>query len=245
MFANNWQTGFGVNVNGPSLADRATRGGPVVRSPGHRSLWTYLGTDNRKAVSANLNTSGFRDGHGSSGWDVSPGVTWRPRDALSISGGIRLGRNVADSQWVQNVTADGRTRYVFGRIDQTTLQLSARVNYTITPTLSVQVYAQPFVSAGAYANFKELTDGRAERYEDRYAPYAYGGSPDFNVRSFRTTNVLRWEYRPGSALFVVWQQGRDDFVSRGDFQFGRDFGGVFDAPATNVFLVKISRWLNF
>jgi hypothetical protein len=245
VFINNWSSGFGVNANLAGLADRSTRGGPVVRTNGDRNVWAYVNTDNRKALSASLDVFGLHDGRGSSAWDLSPRLTWRPRGALSITGGVGLGRNVADSQWVQNVTADGRTRYVFGRIRQTSLRLSARVSYTITPTLSIQVYAQPFVSAGAYSNFKELTDGRADRYDDRYAPFAYGGDPDFNVRSFRTTNVLRWEYRPGSALFVVWQQGRDDFVPRGDFRFGRDFGGVFDAPATNVFLVKISRWLNF
>ena len=73
-------------------------------------------------------------------------------------------------------------------------------------------------------------DGRAPVYEDRYAPYAYSGNADFNYRSFRTTNVLRWEYKPGSTLFVVWQQGRSGDGEQGDFSFGRDFGGVFSAP---------------
>jgi len=87
-------------------------------------------------------------------------------------------------------------------------------------------------------------DGRAARYEDRYAPTAYADNPDFNVRSFRTTNVLRWEYKPGSALFVVWQQGREGVLDIGNFAFGRDLGGVFHAPARNVFLVKWSYWIN-
>ena len=118
------------------------------------------------------------------------------------------------------------------------------MNYTITPQLTIQSYAEPFVSAGAYSRFKELVDGRAARYADRYAPFAYGTNPDFNYRSFRTTNVLRWEYKPGSALFVVWQQGREDTLEQGRFRFGRDFGGVFDAPGRNVFLVKLSYWIN-
>ena len=82
----------------------------------------------------------------------------------------------------------------------------------------MQVYAAPFVSAGDYDRFKKLVNGRAARYEDRYAPIAYEGNPDFNYRSFRTTNVLRWEYKPGSALFVVWQQGREDVLDAGRFQ---------------------------
>jgi hypothetical protein len=149
------------------------------------------------------------------------------------------------TQWVENVTTGDATHYVFGRIHQKTFGMSARVNYTMTPALSLQIYARPFVSAGRYSDFKELVNGRAERYEDRYAPYAYDGNPDFNFRSFRTTNVLRWEYRPGSALFIVWQQGREEVASIGDFRFGRDLAGAFSAPATNVFLVKLSRWLNF
>jgi hypothetical protein len=115
----------------------------------------------------------------------------------------------------------------------------------MTPRLSLQVYAQPFVSAGAYTSFKEMVDGRARDYHARYAPFAYGGNPDFSIRSFRTTNVLRWEYRPGSVIFVVWQQGRDGFAPNGDFEFGRDFGRVFESPATNLFLVKVSRWINW
>src|SRR4029078_7858442 len=102
-----------------------------------------------------------------------------------------------------------------------------------------------FVSAGDYKSYKELVNGRAPEYADRYAPYAYDGNADSHIRSFRTTNVLRWEYRPGSSLFVVWQQSRSDDGDIGDFRFSRDFGGAFSAPADNVFLVKLSYWLNY
>ncbi len=120
-----------------------------------------------------------------------------------------------------------------------------RVNYTLTPRLSIQLYGAPFVSAGGYGPFKELVDGRAPAYADRYAPFAYAGNPDFNYKSFRTTNVLRWEYRPGSTLFVVWQQGREEVTDAGRFRFGRDFTDVFRAAGHNVFLVKMAHWLNF
>jgi hypothetical protein len=114
----------------------------------------------------------------------------------------------------------------------------------MSPNLSLQVYAEPFVSAGTYSNYKELVDGRAANDEDRYRPYGYDDNADFNIRSFRTTNVLRWEYRSGSSLFLVWQQGKSDDQEYGDFRFGRDFGGVFSAPSRNVFLIKFSYWLN-
>ena len=240
----NWSFGGGLNYNGQGLADRATRGGPSVYTNPLVSGWTYLNSDNRKPVMFSLNYSAFGDQYDSHGWDLSPSVVLRPSRALAVTAGYAIGRNLSQSQWVNNIVADGRARYIFGRIDQTTMSVSARVNYTMSPTLSLQVYLRPFVSAGEYTNFKELVDGRSRAYEGRYAPYAYNGRPDFNVRSFRTTNVLRWEYRPGSAIFVVWQQGRDEFGDVGAFDFSRDFGRTLGAPATNLFLVKISHWLN-
>ncbi len=163
--------------------------------------------------------------------------------ALSITAGVNFQRNVDDSQWIEEVE-DPSLHYVFGHLEQTTLGLNGRVSYTITPRLSIQLYAEPFVSAGAYTAFKELIDGRADQYEMRYAPFAYTENPDFNFKSFRTTNVLRWEYRPGSTLYVVWQQGREDETENGDFRFGRDVRGIFGTPSRNVFLVKLAYWLN-
>jgi uncharacterized protein DUF5916 len=158
-----------------------------------------------------------------------------------VSGGLSITNNFDESQWIE--AEDGH--YVFGRLDQHTVGLTTRVNYTLSPRLSIQIYAQPFVSSGDYLDFKELADGRTKQYGDRFRPYDYTSNPDFNYRSFRTTNVLRWEYRPGSTLFVVWQQGREATLDQGAFDFRRDIGGVFDAPATNVFLVKWAYWLNF
>ena len=186
------------------------------------------------------------DGKGSGQIDANPKVTWRPSRALRLEGGVRVSRNNDDAQWVENVTEGASpTHYVFGRLEQRTVGMTLRANYTMSPSLSLQAYAEPFVSAGRYERFRELTDGRAAVYEARYQPYAYTGNADFNYRSFRTTNVLRWEYKPGSALFVVWQQGRESSGDQGDFRLGRDFSGVFSAPSRNVFLVKFSYWFNY
>lgn len=244
-FTNNWTIGSGINVNGRGFADRLTRGGPGGYTNPAWNQWGYIATDNRKPVMANFSGSWFNDMNGSWNRSTSLGLTYRPASNLSALVGIDYSRNHAESQWVRNVDDTDRTRYVFGVLDQTTVGLSARVNYTITPELTVQLFARPFVSAGDYGGFKELADGRARDYADRYQPYAYAGNPDFNIRSFRTTNVLRWEYRPGSVLFVVWQQGRDAFADDGRFRFGRNFGDIFDSDAQNVFLIKVSRWLNF
>jgi hypothetical protein len=245
-FTNNWTLGGGINYNARAFNDRLTRGGPGGYVNANWNGWSYLDTDNRKPVMANVSVSWLNDLQGSWNWGTFAGATVRPASNLSARIGIDFSRNRPDAQWVENLeSATGPARHIFGALDQTTVGLSARVNYTITPRLTVQIFAQPFVSAGDYSNFKELLDGRAREYGDRYAASAYDGNPDFNVRSFRTTNVVRWEYRPGSVLFVVWQQGRNGFEPDGRFRFGRNFSDVFDADATNVFLVKFSRWLNF
>lgn len=149
------------------------------------------------------------------------------------------------TQWVGNMVDQGTARYVFGRLRQTTVQFTARVNYAITPNLTLQPYAEPFVSAGAYRAFKALVRPRTLPVDRQFDPYPFAGSPDFNVRSLRMTNVLRWEYRPGSVIYLMWQQGRESTGADGAFRFGRDFGRVFGTPGSNVFLVKASYWLNF
>jgi uncharacterized protein DUF5916/cellulose/xylan binding protein with CBM9 domain len=234
-------SGFGLNLNSAPLRDRITRGGPAVLGNSNIGLWFYSNTDNRRAVFVGYSGFHMTDRNGTTVHNILPFVNWRPSSAVSLNTGFRYNINNDDAQWVDNV---GATHYVFGRLKQRTAAFTFRVNYTLTPELSIQTYAEPFVSAGAYTNFREVANPRAAKHEDRYQPYAYAGNPDFNYRSFRTTNVMRWEYKPGSALFVVWQQGRQDSLSHGDFRFGRDFGGVFAAPANNTFLVKLSYWLN-
>lgn len=243
-FTNYYSIGGGYNIDAAPLRDRVTRGGPgVLGNPGN-SLWYYANTDNRKNLSFYYNGDHGGDQFNSVRHGFNPGFNWRATSSMSLNMSVRYSINKDDSQWVSNVDDQGVTRYVFGRIDQTTMSFNTRFNYTMTPTLSLQVYAEPFVSAGDYTNFKELVDGRAPQYSDRYRAFAYTGNPNFNIRSFRTTNVLRWEYKPGSALFVVWQQGKQDYQEYGNFDFSRDFGGVFSAPSHNVFLVKFSYWLN-
>jgi hypothetical protein len=244
-FNSGWGFGSGVTLNRERFVDRHTRGGPGALVPGGINQWGYLETDNRRPVVVNVFAGWFNDRQGSRSWDANVGVTVRPATALTLNPRIEYGCNRNEAQWITNLETASGTHYVFGHIDQTTVGVSLRANYTISPALTLQVYARPFVSSGRYSRFRELVDGRAAENDDRYAPFAYGDDPNFSFLSFRTTNVLRWEYRPGSALFVVWQQGREDVTPYGEFRLGQALGGAFDAPASNTILVKVSRWMNF
>ncbi len=244
VLTSNWSAGTGVNVQAAGIDDRAARGGPAFRSKRGGNIWYYVNTDTRKPVSGMWQGFAFRDEAGATDWGFDPEITCRPATFVAITAGLHFEKVNEDTQWVENVTAASSTDYVFGRIHQTTVGITGRLDYTITPTLTVQLYAQPFVSAGAYSDFKALVRPRAAPFARQFDPYAYTGSPDFDYHSFRMTNVLRWEWRPGSALYLVWQQGREDTLSSGQFRFRQDFGSTFDIPATNVFLVKFSYWLN-
>jgi hypothetical protein len=243
-FINNWAVGGGVGAQPIGFDDRRTRGGPGAFSEGYRMFWSWLDSDTRRRVSVNAFNGGGSNGVGSSFHDHEMEVTFRPMSALSVTTGLRLNRLRQQEQWVEKVT-DTRDHYTFGDLNQTTVALTGRVNYTMTPNLSLQLYAQPFVSSGDYGAFKELVNGRSRDYAARYAPFASTENPDFNTKSFRTTNVLRWEYKPGSTLFVVWQQARENEAVPGGFRFGRDVHDIFGVTPRNVFLVKLAYWLNY
>ncbi len=156
-------------------------------------------------------------------------------------------------------------RYVFANLDQSTIAMDTRLDWTFTPELTLQLYAQPFVSSGSYSSFKQLHAPRTyafDVYGTGVGTITRSGSiytvdpdgtgpassfairdPDFNVRSLHGDAVLRWEYRPGSTLFFVWQQQRQGFEPMGDFSFRRDAGAIFRAPPTNQFLVKVAYWI--
>ena len=244
-FQNFWSFSSGLGPDVRGFDDRATRGGPGAYRNSFINHWMNLNTNDRKPLSVNAFAYWNNDFNGSRFFEMGPTVTYRPTSAVMLQAGGFYSNNKDDAQWIENLDDDpADTHYVFGRLKQTTVSIRLRLNYTIGPNLSLQLYGNPFVSAGHYEHYKELVSGRAERHADRYAPFAYGDNADFNVLSFRTTNVLRWEFKPGSTLFVVWQQGREEEGERGDFRFGRDFRETFATPSSNTLLVKLAYWFN-
>ena len=241
---NRWRAGLGLDHRHSYFDDLLTRGGPGGRRPGDIGTWQYFNTNDSLAVSAGWESSVGRGIRGSYWFNLEPSIAFRPTPALFAEVGLGHSRRVMDAQWIAPVDDEGGHHDLFAQLDQTTTRITTRLNYTVTPSLSLQLYAQPFVSAGAYDGYKELLAPRAEVYDNRYAAFSYAGNDDFNVVSFRTTNVLRWEYRPGSALFVVWQQGREGLSQRGGYNFGRDMGDLFATPASSTLLVKLAYWFN-
>ena len=235
---------------GLSYSDRAARGGPAIRrSPGW-NLYGRVSGDDRKSIQPAL--SGYinrRDGGRSMSWGVDPDVDLRVGTHLQGSVGLSVGANRSDWQWVNNFY-DGTdsAAYTFARLSQRTVRLTGRVDYTATPYLSVQFYAQPFLTGGGYDDWRALSNPGAASYDARWQAFADGSvttPTGFNVKQYRSNLVMRWEYRPGSTLYVVWQQGRSqNALNPGTFQTLRDARNLFRTWPDNTVLVKFSYWFN-
>ena len=250
QFTNQWWAHLGVNQNAlaGALDDRVARGGPAVRQVFNRSGWFGVEGDQRMRVQPMIFAQGqFKDASGSWMFGVDPRVAVRVASRLQGTFGLSLQHSVNDAQWYGNVNdATGTTHYTFARLDQHVASLTSRLDFTASRTLSVQFYAAPFVATGDYSSLKELDNPKAVRYAGRYKAYT-GTSPvsDFNFKEFRSNTVVRWEYRPGSALFFVWSQGRQqDGINPGTFEPSRDVRDLFKARPDNTFLVKASYWFS-
>ncbi len=236
---------------GTTYCDQCARGGPALRVDGGFSSWGGIEGDGRQVIVPSLWLNyGRRDGGRSRSIGISPSLSFRLANRWTSSVGFSYNWNRDDRQWYDDYTDSAAvTHYTFAHLEQRTGSATFRVNYTASPTLTVQLYAQPFVSKGRYTDIRELADPRAPAYADRFQPYgdpAVRGDPaQFNYQQFRSNAVLRWEYRPGSTLFVVWQHGREDSESRsGDRSFFGDVGQLFRTPADNTILLKLSYWID-
>jgi len=248
---NQWFLHLGGTIGGlgGTYCDNCARGGPALRVDRYFAPWFGVQGDQRAVIIPALFTNYVtKDGGRSSSLSFSPEIDLRVSSQFRGSVSANVERDILDRQDLPPNTDSLGTHYLFAHIDQKTVSTTFRIDYTATTTLTVQLYASPFVSKGHWSNLRELsTTPRAAAYDDRYQPYA-GSSPyfqDFNSKFFNSNLVVRWEYRPGSTLYVVWSQGRDDFEpTTGTRNVTGDFGRLFDAYPRNTFLVKLSYWFN-
>ena len=268
-FQNNWRFGFSVTRDGERVSNTELRGGPSTLLPGKWSHDLYVHSDQRRRLYVGTGAFGTAGDEGSSrSRTVWLDLTWRPTNALTLTLSPNLSRNEPEMQYVDTVAFAGGQRYLFGRLDQDTKALTVRLDFAITPNLTVQYYGAPFASRGRYSELKRVADPRAAEYRSRFRVFEAGrvtetpgrialdedgdgtsdyaiDDPDFDVRELNSTLVARWEYRPGSLVYLVWSQARDDDALREGgpgLAFTRGLGQAFDAPAHHVFLVKFSKW---
>ncbi len=241
---NYWWIHFDYYHTWRSFDDLDTRGGPLIVRPANDGFEIELESDDRFMVSGWVEFEWENNSVGSTHREVSGSIRIRPTSRFEISLRPRYSWDFNDAQWVENLdaNADGEDDlFLYGALDSQTLDLTTRANILFSRDLSVEVYVQPFISAGRYAHFKALAKPRSYSFVDHPGP---DKSPDFRNRSLHSNAVLRWEYKPGSTLFIVWSQFRDDEAEVGAFRPGHNLRRSFIDEGTNIFLVKLNYWLH-
>ncbi|MBS4014659.1 MAG: carbohydrate binding family 9 domain-containing protein [Bacteroidetes bacterium] len=266
QFVNYWSMSVGANYNHEPLSVAWLRGGPSFAMNSSVNSWVSAGTDDRKAVRFSVSSNyqhGFENSYESMG--VNVGITYRPHNALLLSLAPGYSQYSNQVQYVTTTNIGSEKVYIVGNLDQTVASLSLRINYTITPDLSLQYWGQPFIATGKYSDFKKVVNPSAKGLNDRVNSFTenqisydanemvylvsesgngntdYGFyNPDFNFKEFLSNLVLRWEFRPGSTLFFVWSQTRNHFLRDGEFDFQHDVSELFADTPHNVFMLKFS-----
>jgi hypothetical protein len=260
---NYWQLNVGCNVVRNRWDVLALRGGPALRTDPNASLSASFNTDTRKWLWFNVNIAEGRNWtSGGTSFNVDAGATIQARSNIDLSISPSWSARDDPMQYVDQID-DGLTKhFILAHIKQRVASMTLRMNWTFSPHLSLQAYAQPFVAAGSYSDYKDVNHPHADRYADRFhllqgTDYAiangdvnvsFAGTykfsqPDFDFRQLRSTLVLRWEYRPGSTVFAIWSHGRTDQVADGRFGLAHDFGTLVDAGGENVVMVKANYWI--
>jgi hypothetical protein len=267
-WANYWTTSFTFTRTFRTNDAALTRGGPLMQKP--RSWTTAFSFGNRSTsqtrVSANTTIGGNEDG--GSTRRVSGDFSFRPGPRWQLSAGPFYERLTEAQQYVQTLTGGGRAatfnnRYIFSFIDRSTVSTEFRMGLTVRPDMNLDVYAEPFAASGRYYDYGELlrpavrdritygaTPGTTMAVgSDGSRVVSEGGTTftlrnrDFNTLSFRSNVVLRWEWRPGSTLYLVWQQDRSGTEAIGSHVGVGDMFDSLSAPGSNFFVVKTSFWL--
>ncbi|MCF8369051.1 MAG: carbohydrate binding family 9 domain-containing protein [Bacteroidales bacterium] len=266
QFKNYWSVGSGLNRDVYNVNRSELRGGPALKYPGDWNSWMFISSDERKKVVGGLFMfNNWGDLNSSRFFDIGMEFTYQPIDAMSFSvePSYRDGRR--EMQFVDELEFNDEPRYIVSTLNSDMVSLDFRINLNITPDMTFQYWGQPFVFSGNYSNYKRITDPLNENYTDRFHILAgdeisynenideyevdenLDGTVDYNIENqnfnffeFRSNLVFRWEYIPGSTLYVVWSQGRSGDNSYGQFNFRDDMKDLYSIIPHNIFQVKFS-----
>ncbi len=263
-FKNNWFIEAGGAHKPRIFSNTVLRGGPRWRWSEENFGFVFVGTDQRKKLSATLgyvNSQMKQDNFSLLRYVLR--FRYQPFDAFSLSTEIEYEENPNKTQYVTETDFNGTPRYIMGNIDQKTFSTSIRLNYSVNPNLSIQFYGQPFISRGLYNDFNYVNDPTAQNLNERVtlfntnqisrpdilSPYQIDenvdgvvdyeiGDPDFAFVQFRSNLVMRWEYIPGSEIFLVWSQGVEGLGDPMN-SLGRSLDGqILNQKHDNTFLIK-------
>jgi hypothetical protein len=263
-FRNQWKLGVNFIYHSKAYDTKILRGGYDMLLPSNFIFFGNIGTDPSKKLIAGLEYRNEKTGNNSgSSFEIEPHITVRPVQTVRIRLSGNYEKNNDRMQYVATKDFMSQKSYILGKIDQSTLGITLKVDFNLTPEFSIQYYGSPFVSKGSYSEFKHITNPSAIKYEDRFAvfsnPVLIGDSyqmdenndfipdyfidnPDFNFHQFRSNLVAKWEYRLGSFIYFVWSSERTGYSDNPGVSLKESFRQLRKVVPDNIFLIKLSYW---
>lgn len=267
QFKNYWRIGTGGTWLPRQVSTAELRGGAPFIYPQGLNHWYYIESDQRKKFQGSWNHWRYwesEDAARNRGFNF--GFTYIPINALNIRLNSSITLRNSAIQYFATTDIEGETRRLVGSIEQKTYSLSLRVGFNINPDLTLEYWGQPFISRGEYSEFKRITNPEAENFQDRFVIFSPNeirydagrdqylvdengnestdysfSNPDFHFAQFRSNLVLRWEYIPGSTLFLVWSQDKTGGLGTNPFpEFGPAVGDLFSITGRNILLLKLT-----
>ncbi len=245
-FLNKWGTTLNLIWHSNSLDTRILRGGPDMKVPSSILTFGEVRTDySKKFYTEFAYEYMLRMKNSANSYVLSQRIVVRPINTLRIGVSANYGNNTDDLQYVTTIKEAAENKYILGKVDQQTLGLTFRVDYSLTPEFSLQYYGSPFISKGTYSEYKLVTNPLSDLYNQRFIPYTEAlENPDFNFHQFRSNFVAKWEFRPGSYLFLVWSDDRTGLANPVESDILNSMNQMWKIHPGNIFLIKLNYWFS-
>jgi hypothetical protein len=242
--SNRWDVSAYLGANRDRWDNHALRGGPALRVDSSYDGSLSISTDPTCSVTGSLvGMSSVNPTSELTSYTAGPTLGVQALSNLDFSIGITWSRRNDNDQYVPMEQASADDQPVLAHIREALVDLTMRANYTVSPSLSIQAYAQSLIVNARYTRFKTVVEPDAADYSDRFGDAGAALAPDFTVRQLRTNLVLRWEYLPGSTLYVIWSHQRDGVISDGRIDLANDVRSLAADPSKHALIVKLSYWV--
>ncbi len=263
-FSNRWALEIHPGFQTRKLDTRQLRGGEAMLFPSSWRIYWLMQTDYSRRIYSQFSVYYNEFPEISAQYiQITPAIIFRPLNALRLYASCAYTYNIDPLQYVTQLDFRSEKRYLLGSIHQQNLEFELKVDLSITPDLTIQYYGSPFVSKGLYSEFKRVTQPASGNYSSRFeilntATKTNGiisfdedmdvvndysiPDPDFNFLQFRSNMVFRWEFKPGSVLYLVWSMDKTGFADPIDISMGRSLKQLSKVNADNIFLIKLNYW---
>jgi hypothetical protein len=266
QLTNKWNFNSYIRRNFSNYDPRILRGGAALVTNPYWTFYLNTRTNTAKDLQLQLSYQGnYNEDKLQMLNSLSASVRWLPVRKIRINGSVSSSDLTEKQQYILKMIPSRDLIYMFGDLRNRTAEFTLSTSIFFTNELSVEYYGSIFLSTGDYSNFKKVIDSHAKNYEQRFYSYTnteiilnspennYSiadlqegqfnfANPDFNFGQFRSNLVLRWEYKLGSILYVVWTHDQTSQLLTSQMLQAENFSNLFDTLSRNIFMIKFNYW---